>query len=394
MEYTVNFYLEKRKDKSGNLIEKDMAINLFFSFDGKRMQFYTGRRIDLKKWESESQRVKRNNINTIVKVYRESKALELQPSVAYLKEQLKERLIKDQLKNPPKDKEVTLLRLFDEFIEKSRPYYSAGYIKQLKSTKQHIEDFGKAKNISLSYSGINELFFDRFRSYFLTDLGNTNNSFAGTVKRFKRFMKYATDKKKTNKNFEWKNCVAGEKYISPVIFLTWDEFMQLYNAEIENEHLQKVRDIFIFQSMTAMRYDDLYNLKKENLKDDCIEYLQGKTNQLVKVPYNEFTLELKEKYKDLSPDRPLPRMANQPFNRSLKDLFKEAKLNRIVTVVKMKGTEPDEKFKALHEVATSHMARRNFIGSISGHTKDSKSFGRYYEIPDDQKSEAMNAFKK
>ena len=84
-----------------------MAINLFFSFDGKRMQFYSGRRIDLKKWDSESQRVKRNNVNkkgytstdinehitnieaTIVKVYKESKALELQPSVAYLKEQLK-----------------------------------------------------------------------------------------------------------------------------------------------------------------------------------------------------------------------------------------------------------------------------------------------------------------
>lgn len=426
MEYTVNFYLEKRKDESGNLIDKDMAINLFFSFDGKRMQFYSGRRIDLKKWDSESQRVKRNNTNkkgytstdindhitnieaTIVKVYKESKALDLQPSVAYLKEQLKERLIRDQLKNPPKEKEVTLLKLFDEFIAGQKKEFSPGYIKQLKSTKQHIENFGKAKNISLSYSGINGIFFDRFRDYFLDDLGNSDNSFAGTIKRFKKFLKWVTnEKKKNNKNFEWQSFTASEKYESPVIYLTWDEFMQLYNAKVENEHLQKVRDIFIFQSMTAMRYDDLYNLKKENLKDDCIEYFQGKTKTAVKIPYNEFTLEIKEKYKDLSPDRPLPRMANQPFNVSLKVLFKEAKLNRKVMVVKIKNNEPITIFKALHEVAASHMARRNFIGisiekeirtevikSISGHTKDSKSFGRYYKIPDEQKAAAMNLFKK
>ena len=183
--------------------------------------------------------------------------------------------------------------------------------------------------------------------------------------------------------------------------------MQLYNAKVENEHLQRVRDIFIFQTMTAMRYDDLYHLKKDNLKDDYIEYVQGMTQKFVKIPYNEFTLEIREKYKDLSPDKPLPTMANQPFNRSLKDLFKLAKLNRIVTVVLMKGKETIESFKPLYEVAASHMARRNFIGisiekkiraevikSISGHTKDSKSFGRYYDIPDEQKAEAMNLFKK
>ena len=53
------------------------------------------------------------------------------------------------------------------------------------------------------------------------------------------------------------------------------------------------------------------------------------------------------------------------------------------------------------------MARRNFIGigmekkiktevikAISGHVKDSKAFGRYYEVSDELKAEAMNSFKK
>jgi len=424
MDYTVNFYPEKRRGTDGKLIEKNVAINLFFSYDGKRLQYYTGQRIDLKKWDPNVQRVKRGNVNAkghtssdinevltdieglIVKVYKESKALGFSPTVDYLREQLRERLIKDNIKTAPKEKEVAFFQLFDQFIEKQKQDYSHGYIKQLKSTKQHFLNFAAKKNIRLTYSGIDENIYYRFKEYFLQDLDNTDNSFAGTMKRFKKFMRWATELPGTKKkNYEWMKFEASEKYESKVIFLTWAEFMQLYNTKLENEHLQKVRDIFIFQSMTAMRYDDLYNLRMENFKDDGIEYVQGKTGKVVKVPYNEFTLEIIERYKGL--DRPLPRMTNQPFNVSLKELFKEAKLNRKVQIVKFRKGEPIEEFKPLHEIAASHMARRNFIGigmekkiktevikSISGHVKDSKAFGRYYEVSDELKAEAMNSFKK
>ena len=63
MDYTVNFYPEKRKDTNGKLIEKNVALNLFFSYDGKRLQYYTGQRMDLKKWDPDAQRVKRGNVN-------------------------------------------------------------------------------------------------------------------------------------------------------------------------------------------------------------------------------------------------------------------------------------------------------------------------------------------
>ncbi len=59
----VNFYPEKRKDDSGMLKMKNVPIFLFFSFSGKRMVYYTGYRIDLEKWDSENQRVKRNSFN-------------------------------------------------------------------------------------------------------------------------------------------------------------------------------------------------------------------------------------------------------------------------------------------------------------------------------------------
>ncbi|MBE0678003.1 MAG: site-specific integrase, partial [Bacteroidales bacterium] len=59
----VNFYPEKRKDEAGKLRVQNVPIFLYFSFSGKRMSYYTGYRVDLDKWDSENQRIKRNNFN-------------------------------------------------------------------------------------------------------------------------------------------------------------------------------------------------------------------------------------------------------------------------------------------------------------------------------------------
>ena len=65
-------------------------------------------------------------------------------------------------------------------------------------------------------------------------------------------------------------------------------------------------------------------------------------------------------------------------------------------------TGADEQ-KPINEIASSHMARRTFIGnlykkvkdpelicSMTGHTKGSRSFSRYREIDEDIKIELLN----
>lgn len=64
-------------------------------------------------------------------------------------------------------------------------------------------------------------------------------------------------------------------------------------------------------------------------------------------------------------------------------------------------TGADEQ-KPINEIASSHMARRTFIGnlyknkdpelicSMTGHTKGSRSFTRYREIDEDIKIELVN----
>ena len=52
---SVKFYIEKRKDKAGRLKAKNVPVLLFFSFDGKRLQYYSGERIDSDDWDEENQ---------------------------------------------------------------------------------------------------------------------------------------------------------------------------------------------------------------------------------------------------------------------------------------------------------------------------------------------------
>ena len=64
MKHTTNFYIEKRKSNKGN----DTPILMFVSFNGKRMQYYTGERCAPDQWidkdatGSKAQQVRRNTI--------------------------------------------------------------------------------------------------------------------------------------------------------------------------------------------------------------------------------------------------------------------------------------------------------------------------------------------
>ena len=86
-----------------------------------------------------------------------------------------------------------------------------------------------------------------------------------------------------------------------------------------------------------------------------------------------------------------------------KELFKAAGLKRLVTVIN--PTREEEK-RVLYEIASSHLARRTFVGNLykqvkdpnlvgalSGHKEGSRAFARYRAIDDEMKKELVNLLK-
>ena len=201
------------------------------------------------------------------------------------------------------------------------------------------------------------------------------------------------------KNFAVEECVYGTPY-----YITIAERNQLYQADLSKRPpLAVQRDIFVFQCLIGCRVGDLYKMTKDNIMNGAIEYVPRKTKEgrpvTVRVPLNATALEILNRY-PIGP-KLLPFISEQKYNASIKDMFRLAGLTRMVTVIN--PTTREEEKRQLDELASSHLARRcfvgnlykqvkdpNLVGSLSGHKEGSKAFARYREIDDDMKKDLVN----
>ena len=233
-----------------------------------------------------------------------------------------------------------------------------------------------------------------------------NNARSDHLNKLRSFYKWAIKTKlSTNNPFdEYK--VPDEIYGTPY-YITIHERNKLLQADLSAHPETEVqRDIFIFQCLIGCRVCDLTKLTKANLKDDgnFIEYIAKKTIEdhpmTIRVPLTDTAKDLILKY-DGKSDRLFPFISDQKYNVQIKKAFKLAKLNRLVTI--LNPTTGEEEQRPLDEVASSHLARRAFVGnlykkvkdpnlvaSMSGHVEGSRAFARYRDIDDDMKKETIN----
>lgn len=188
-------------------------------------------------------------------------------------------------------------------------------------------------------------------------------------------------------------------------YITVEERNQLFRCDLsDTPGLAVQRDIFVFQCVIGCRVSDLHNLTKGSIINGAVEYIPRKTKDghpvTVRVPLNAVAREILERYKDTPGDKLLPCIADQNYNYAIKEVFTIAGLTRPVTI--LNPTTRQEEKRPLNEVASSHLARRcfignlykqvkdpNLIGKLSGHTEGSKAFARYRDIDEDMRKELV-----
>lgn len=174
----------------------------------------------------------------------------------------------------------------------------------------------------------------------------------------------------------------------------------------ENPSLETQRDIFIFHTLIGCRVSDLYRLTHKDIINGAIEYIASKTLKdrasTIRVPLNQRGIDLIEKYKGKdSEGRLFPFISQQKYNVAIKKIFTLCGITRMVTILNA-ATGQEEK-RPINELASSHLARRTFVGnlykkvkdpnlvgSLSGHKDGSRAFARYREIDDDLKKELIS----
>ena len=193
-----------------------------------------------------------------------------------------------------------------------------------------------------------------------------------------------------------------------VVFLTRDELEKLKNyvAPEDRKNLERVRDVFLFQCCTGLRYSDVFNLRRCDVHEDHIDVTTIKTNDSLRIELNEESKSILDRYKNITfeKDKALPVISNQKMNDSLHDLCKLAGINEMVRKTYFRGKERIDEVKSKWELVGTHTGRRTFICHAlsmgippeivmkwTGHS-DYKAMKPYIDVVDEIKAESMKKF--
>ena len=419
------FTLESRK-KDGVLITENVPIRMRVNFASKRIEFTTGYRIDAAKWDADKQRVKNGCSNKLKQSASEINASLLEyyteiqsifkrfevEDVIPTPEQIKEAFnaLHKPVSEEPKPKKEALpcdfFQVFDDFVE------DCG--RQNNWTDSTFEKFAAVKNHLTNFrEGLTFEFFDErgLNDYvgYLRDVKEMRNTTIGKQLSFlKWFLRWAF-KKGVHQNNAYDSYKPKLKSTQKkIIFLTWDELNRLREFKIPSnkQALERVRDVFLFQCFTGLRYSDVFNLRRSDIKGDHIEVTTVKTSDSLIIELNKHSKAILDKYKDVAfeDNKVLPVITNQKMNDYLKELAELADIDEPIRQTYYKGNERIDEVTPKYALLGTHAGRRTFICNAlalgippqvvmkwTGHS-DYKAMKPYIDIADDIKANAMSKF--
>lgn len=192
---------------------------------------------------------------------------------------------------------------------------------------------------------------------------------------------------------------------SPPFYLTLEERDRVYHADLNGESpaTQVYRDIFMFQCLIGCRVGDLDRMTRASIVDGAVQYIAEKTKnhqpRTIRVPLNDKAKAILGKYSDLE-TRILPKICQASYNKQIRKILELCGVTRMVTVIDNFTREPVQ--RRICDIATTHTARKTFIGnlykkvkdpnlvaSLSGHTDGSRAFARYREIDNEMKRDLV-----
>ena len=381
------FALESRK-KNGVPIVENVPIRMRVIYASQRIEFTTGYRIDVAKWDADKQRVKNGCTNKlkqsaseinadllkyyteIQNVFKEFEVQEAMPTTQQLKDAFNLRM-KDTSEDQ-EDVKISFWEVFDEFVKEcgNQNNWTESTYEKFAAVKNHLKEFKE------------DLTFEYFNEFGLNE-----------------YVNFLRDKK------DMRNSTIGKQMGFLKWFMRWS-FKKDYQIPKDKQYLERVRDVFLFCCFTSLRYSDVRNLKRSDVKSDHIEVTTVKTADSLSIELNKYSKAILEKYKDIHFENHmvLPVISNQKMNDYLKELGELAEINEPIRETYYKGNERIDEVTPKYALLSTHAGRRTFICNAlalgipaqvvmkwTGHS-DYKAMKPYIDIADDIKANAMNKF--
>ncbi len=392
---SILFFIKKSKDKNAN----QAIVYLRITYDGRRSEVSTLRKVSLSKWNSKANKVGGSSIeakqvnrnldiikNRIYEIYQ--KFLENEEEITAVK-------IKDEFLGNNKIQK-SILQMFEEHNIRMEKLvgkdYSFRTLQRYKTTKKHLAAFitSSFKMKDYPVKDIDVKFINAFIYYLKTALDLSHNSALKYLSYLKKIVRIAYANGWVEKdpfyNFKLKVQVIDRE------FLTKEEIIKIMEKEFTIPRMEHVRDVFLFSCYTGLAYVDVFKLTA----DDIIKGIDGnkwiktkrtKTKTLSSIPILPVAEKLIEKYEDLeSPTgKLLPVYSNQKTNSYLKEIADSCGIKKNLTF-----------HMARHTFATtvtlSNGVPIESVSKMLGH-RSLKTTQHYAKILDEKLSEDMNLLK-
>ena len=373
----ISFYLKRTKATTPQVIYAHLRI------DGKPVKIYTDVKVLPAHWSTKRQQVKSSvaeagAINMILNGVRQ----DIIETIADLKtnnrpvtgpavvEAYKQR----NLKQARKAKSFT--EYFEEWIQESEPRRTKSTLQVYRSTFRHLKAYSEFCRVRLDFDDMNKQFLTSFVSYLVSECKVQNSTLWKILKTWKTFLGWCVERELTdNRFFEKVKQQDFHTVETELVRLTDEELKAVAELDLSDQPpLHNVREQFVLQCLTGVRYGDL-----QKIISNIEAYFDGNSIRLITEKNRRPVLiPLLDRAKTICQNAGnLHAISNQKFNDSVKQVAKLAELNRPVLVTEFRGSKRSEQTIPLHDVVSSHVAKRTFVSLMAARNVSTEAIKRY-----------------
>ena len=242
-------------------------------------------------------------------------------------------------------------------------------IKKYNTTVARLDEYEQKYNVKLKHSDIDLDFHKKFVAQ-LVDANYSPNTIEKYISQIKTFCREAEangfniSKQYKSNRFTFRK----RKPLDP--YLTIEEINKIFELEIDDEKLDKIRDLFIIGLWTGLRVSDFKEIDRLKIVgDDILIGETQKTSASTKIPIHPQIRKVLDKRNGKLPNFGIsPKALENLFNKEIKEIVKNAGITHEI-IGDLRDKEKNRNVRGIYpkyELVSSHICRRSFVTNHYG----------------------------
>lgn len=263
------------------------------------------------------------------------------------------------------------LNFLQEYILMKEKVSSKSCISQFITIYNHFERFQEEKKITLYTDSIGSELLEEFISY-LRQRNMLDTSIKNLVQRVKFLCrKMSILGYQVNPTFDDVTLKSDESF---AIYLTSTQIHRIYYFSDVTPEQYRIKQMFVLQCYTGLRYSDLCTLCEEDIDFDkkMIVKKQKKTHEIAYIPLSPIVKKIMEDFNYILPQT----YTLQHYNRTIKEILRKIgdEFLENISYERLISNKLEKFSQPLFSLVSSHTARRSFLsnllmsGNVSGLT--------------------------